>query len=64
MPRVGSSNTRKILENLTGVATGSEMPPQFGYTLQLQHLKGDFIADKSVWVVKSHAPLGTADQLK
>jgi hypothetical protein len=57
-PRSGNSFLRRLLEDATGIATGSDNQPnrvlaehllRFGY-------QGEGIADNSVWVVKSHFP--------
>lgn len=48
---------RKYLENITGVITGSDMKTIMSACMQYIGLRGDSITDKSVWIVKTHAPL-------
>jgi len=55
-PRCGNSFLRKYLQNITGIATGSDMSLEFAVDLQLGDFKGEEITDCSVWVKKSHDP--------
>ena len=55
-PRCGNSFLRKYLQNITGIATGSDMSLEFNVDLQLQDFKAEEITDSSVWVKKSHDP--------
>ncbi len=62
-PRTGNSFLRKILENITGVFTGSDMPLFKSMMLQQQGLLGEQIyGDDSVWITKTHFPLDCEDQ--
>lgn len=57
-PRSGNSFMRKVLEQETGIVTGSDSRPN--RTLAASLLKfgylGEGITDQSVWIVKSHFP--------
>lgn len=55
-PRCGNSFLRKYLQNITGIATGSDMTLEFNQDLQLQDFKAEEITDSSVWIRKSHEP--------
>jgi hypothetical protein len=50
---------RKYLENLTGVATGSDQNMFFQMNLALQFcgFKGEGIIDDRIWISKSHFPI-------
>ena len=54
--RCGNSFLRKYLENITGIATGSDMSIEFCVDLQMQQFKGEEITDSSVWIKKTHDP--------
>lgn len=58
-PRSGNSLMRKHFENLTGIATGSDMVMKHGPNVALQHcgFKGEGIMDDRAWIKKSHYPL-------
>ena len=47
---------RKLIENVTGVETGSTMPAIFNSVLPIIGMKGESYFDNSVWVVKTHYP--------
>ena len=55
-PRSGNTFLRKYLENVTGIATGSDMCLEFNVDMQQQYFKAEEITDASVWVKKSHDP--------
>ena len=55
-PRSGNSMLRKLIENVTGVETGSTMPAIFNSVLPIIGMKGESYFDNSVWVVKTHYP--------
>jgi hypothetical protein len=58
--RSGNTFFRKLLEQVTGVFTGSDNLPEIGLSYQLQHVgfTGEGIYDDHVWFVKSHYPIG------
>ena len=60
-PRSGNSLMRKYFENLTGIATGSDMVMKFlpNMALQFCGFKGEGIVDNRVWIKKSHFPFTT-----
>ena len=57
--RCGNSYTRKLIEQVTGVVTGTHQPNLISsnFSLAAQGLKGEVHYDDSVWVVKTHYPL-------
>jgi len=55
-PRSGNSFLRKVLEGITGTPTGATMSLHTSTSLQIQGLKGEYIADDRVWIVKAHHP--------
>lgn len=55
---------RRILEEATGLATGSNGTIHSGTTLQLQGSKGQHVADNRTWIVKSHHPLWSNGYIK
>lgn len=58
-PRSGNSLMRKYFENLTGIATGSDMVMKHGPNVALQHcgFKGEGLMDERAWIKKSHYPI-------
>ena len=60
-PRCGNSFLRKYLQDITGIATGSDMCLDFAVDLQLGDFKGEEITDHSVWIKKSHDPKPNRD---
>lgn len=58
-PRSGNSLMRKYFENLTGIATGSDMVMKHGPNVALQHcgFKGEGLMDDRAWIKKSHYPI-------
>ena len=58
-PRSGNSMMRKYYENVTGIATGTDLGVKHTPHLALQYtgLKGEGIDDSRVWIKKSHFPL-------
>ncbi len=58
-PRSGNSLMRKYFENITGIATGSDMVMKHGPNVALQHcgFKGEGMMDDRCWIKKSHYPL-------
>lgn len=57
-PRSGNSFMRKYFENITGIATGSDMVMKFSPNvgLQIAGFKGEGITDDRCWIKKSHFP--------
>lgn len=55
-PRTGNSFLRKIIEQITGVFTGSDMPIAMTLPFQQQGLLGEETYDNSVWITKTHYP--------
>ena len=57
-PRSGNSFVRKLLEEMSGIITGSDSRPNRPLTAQLVEYGycGEGITDNSVWIVKSHYP--------
>ena len=57
-PRSGNSFMRKYFENITGIATGSDMVMKFSPNvgLQIAGFKGEGITDERCWIKKSHFP--------
>lgn len=55
-PRSGNSFLRKYLEKLTGITTGSDNDIRANICLMMAGLKGEYIVDDTVWIVKSHHP--------
>jgi len=60
-PRSGNTFLRKYLENITGIATGSDMFMKFtlNTTLQFSGFKGEGIVKDNVWSNKTHFPFRT-----
>ena len=58
-PRAGNSLMRKYFENITGVATGSDMVMKHGPNVALQYcgFKGEGLMDDRAWIKKSHYPI-------
>jgi hypothetical protein len=56
--RSGNSLTRKYLEDITGIITGSNMDNRYSrnFALTLCGFKGEVVWDDSVWLYKSHIP--------
>ena len=54
---MGNSFLRKYLENVSGIATGSDMPLELNIDMQLDFFKGEEICNASVWIRKSHDPM-------
>ena len=55
-PRSGNSMLRRLVENVTGVETGSNMPAVINAVLPIIGMKGESYFDNSVWIVKTHYP--------
>ena len=57
-PRSGNSLMRKYFENVTGIATGSDMVMKHtpNVALQVCGFKGEGISDDRTWIKKSHYP--------
>jgi hypothetical protein len=55
-PRSGNSFMRRILEQISGITTGGTMHLHTATSLQIQGLKGEWVFDDKVWIVKSHHP--------
>jgi hypothetical protein len=60
-PRSGNTFLRKYLENITGVATGSDQLMKFtlNVTLQYSGFKGEGIVKDKCWINKTHFPYRT-----
>jgi len=58
-PRSGNTFLRKYLEEITGIATGSDMTTEMTMCIQLDGFKGEEIWDDTVWIAKSHYPFPT-----
>jgi hypothetical protein len=56
-PRTGNTFLRKLLQEITGIATGSDQHADIVYSFQMNGLKGEGIVDDRVWIKKSHFPL-------
>lgn len=56
--RSGNSLTRKYLEDITGIITGSNMDNRYSrnFALTLCGFRGEVVWDDSVWLYKSHIP--------
>lgn len=56
--RSGNTFFRKLLESITGVATGSNLPNflTLNFQLMAQGLKGEGIIDNRVQIMKTHFP--------
>ena len=57
-PRSGNTFLRKYIELISGIPTGSEMYPCQVFPLYMHGLIGEYTVDDSVWIVKSHDPIG------
>jgi hypothetical protein len=57
-PRSGNTFLRKYLENITGLATGSDQLMKFSLSVELQYsgFKGEGIVKDRCWINKSHFP--------
>lgn len=57
-PRCGNSLLRQLIENETGIVTGSDSRSNRTLAASLIRcgFKGEGVVDSSVWVVKSHFP--------
>ena len=60
-PRSGNTMLRKYLENITGIATGSDqiMKWTLNVSLQYQGFKGESIVKERCWINKTHYPWTT-----
>ena len=56
--RSGNTFLRKYIELISGIPTGSEMYPYQVFPLYMHGLIGEYTVDDSVWIVKSHDPIG------
>jgi len=58
--RSGNTLFRKLLEQSTGIFTGSDGDLNYSLHYQLQHagFTAEAFSDNSVWFVKTHYPLG------
>lgn len=63
VPRSGNSFLRRLLENITGIATGSDVSLRSILNLTLQQIgfSGEEITDERIWICKSHYPLTLPD---
>jgi len=57
-PRSGNSMMRKHFENVTGIATGSDLTIRFYMNVALQYsgFKAEGVTDNSIWINKTHFP--------
>ena len=57
-PRTGNTMTRKYVESVTGIYTGSDMDLVHMHPLQLMGMPGEehTCDDKTVWITKMHWP--------
>jgi len=55
--RSGTNYLRRVIEQITGLATGSTTPLSYGTMTQLLICKADLIHDDRVWFKKSHTPI-------
>ena len=55
-PRSGNSFLRKIIEQVTGVHTGGDIPVAEGLPLQQQGMIGTIFGNNQIWVTKTHYP--------
>jgi hypothetical protein len=60
-PRSGNSLMRKYFENITGIASGSDMVMKYCANIALQFcgFKAEGIVDSRAWIKKSHYPFIT-----
>ena len=60
-PRSGNTMLRKYLENITGIATGSDQIMKFtlNVSLQYQGFKGEGVVQDRTWINKTHYPWRT-----
>lgn len=60
-PRSGNTFLRKYLENITGIATGSDQLMKFSLNVELQYsgFKGEGIVKERCWINKTHFPFRT-----
>ncbi len=59
-PRSGNTMTRKYMESILGIVTGSDnhtLMSLFTMETSLSGFKGEFITDNKVWVNKTHFPI-------
>jgi len=61
-PRSGNSMTRKYLETITGIYSGSDMSALVAINLQLNNMPGENVYDDTVWVTKSHYPIAPINE--
>ena len=63
-PRSGNSFLRRLIENVTGIETGSCMPAELTALMPIIGMKGESNKDDKIWVCKSHYPLVAPLDLK
>ena len=56
-PRSGNSFLRRLIENVTGIETGSTMPPVLACIFPIIGMKGETHKDDNIWICKSHYPM-------
>ena len=63
-PRSGNVMTRKFLESITGIYTGTDMTSMWTFFETMMGLLGQNIVadDNTVWVTKTHDPKARPDQ--
>jgi len=55
-PRSGNSFTRKLVESVTGIASGAVYTLNTDTDLQMLGFKGEEIVDDTTWMAKCHHP--------
>ena len=56
-PRTGNTFLRILLQKITGIQTGADMPTKIVLAQYFMGLQGEGHQDDSIWVYKSHYPL-------
>ena len=56
--RSGNTLSRKLMESISGVSTGSNYSiiPSINFALTVQGFKGENHHDNKVWILKTHFP--------
>ena len=55
--RSGNAFLRRYIEQITGVVTGSTLTLHMATAVQIMSMKGEYVADDSVWIARGHHPL-------
>jgi len=56
-PRTGNSFLRRLIEEVTGVYTGANMPLHITTMQHCMDMMGEEVVDDRAWIIKSHHPL-------